>query len=92
MSLWSEKSLCDLSDPQVTRTGPACGARIFFKSLEAATERSRSIATHHWLENVAYLIVLGWGIAESQPLLVPLCLAGLLAFLMAPLVRFFASH
>jgi predicted PurR-regulated permease PerM len=42
----------------------------------------------HGLRNAAFLIVLLWGVGEGRAFLIPLCVAGLLAFLMAPIHRF----
>lgn len=39
------------------------------------------------LQNLAYLIVVFWGVGTASPFLIPISLAGLLAFMMAPLVR-----
>jgi predicted PurR-regulated permease PerM len=36
---------------------------------------------------IAYLVVIIWGVAAAKPFLLPICLAGLLALLMAPIVK-----
>ncbi|MBI3558336.1 MAG: AI-2E family transporter [Deltaproteobacteria bacterium] len=43
------------------------------------------------LQTAAFLIILFWGISEARPLLIPLSIAGLLAFLLAPFVRLMKS-
>ncbi|MBC7692566.1 MAG: AI-2E family transporter [Methylotenera sp.] len=44
------------------------------------------------LKTAAYLIVLLWGLAEAKSFFIPLCLAGLLGFLMAPLHQLLRKH
>lgn len=40
------------------------------------------------LASAAFLVILLWGISAAQPFLVPVCFSALLAFLMAPMVRY----
>lgn len=48
--------------------------------------------TKRMIQKAAYLVVLGWGISAGRPFLLPMCVAGLLAFLMAPAQRFLSAR
>lgn len=50
-------------------------------STQVSTQISKGLVT------TALLVVVLWGIAQARPFLVPLSIAALLAFMMAPLVR-----
>ena len=50
------------------------------------------LAVPKGLALTAYGVVTIWGLASAGPLLIPLCVAGLLAFLMTPLVRWMRRH
>lgn len=47
----------------------------------------QQVAFSRGLFTIALLVIVMWGVAQARPFLVPLCIAALLAFLMAPLVR-----
>lgn len=53
---------------------------------------STQISAPRGLTLVCLLIILCWGIIEARPFLNPLCIASLLALMMAPLVRIMRRH
>ena len=65
------------------RASPA--ARFFQATRTGAF--MQQVAISRGLFTAALLVIVMWGAAQARPFLVPLCIAALLAFLMAPLVR-----